>query len=509
MAVFHKDLTGLNLHVPLGYSPDALTMIAATDAMEWLDDNSKNLLLINTTADAVTLGDATARYDWTLNAKTLTITFTDDATNRLLVQDDSGNTFIDLDTGNGAGGRGALAFGDAGFSTNFSWLGAGHWVVGGSIGNSGDVLTSNGTGFAPTWQAAAAAAGGGTNNLTWTVNDDSVAGTDEDACLILESADGTNEFDLKLCWVASAGVITGHDAYAQLDGLKNGAEHGLELHLSARGDVTSRKTSLFWNSGTGALAKSFNITLETTGAVEFNQASSYSFSNATKVQSGNFEVVTGSMKIGGTTPTRRFDIVDTAADNNPLALIHKNAGQDATVHLKTNTHDWAFGIDYSGQGFAVANAGDLTSAWRFGITSSGLIRFSSEGVNVLSETATPTGNMQTQTTDIAGATLGTTVWSHTLTNREGLTCLLFVSISSTTDSGSVLIACGARTDDGVTATEVSGGEAALYSQLDAQLLSDGVALTVDVSGADVRLRAVQDSGTYQYSVMAIWVDGVQ
>lgn len=70
MTAYHKDLTGFDLHVPLGFSPDPLVCLTnVTDAMDWqLADNTSWLLLDTTTgAHVLTLGttaDKIGRNRW-------------------------------------------------------------------------------------------------------------------------------------------------------------------------------------------------------------------------------------------------------------------------------------------------------------------------------------------------------------------------------------------------------------------------------------------------------------
>lgn len=71
-----------------------------------------------------------------------------------------------------------LTFGNAADNPAFTWLGTGAWTVGGGVGSSSQVLTSNGPGVAPTWQAA----GGGVTlaNGVWTPT--CTLGSNAEAC---------------------------------------------------------------------------------------------------------------------------------------------------------------------------------------------------------------------------------------------------------------------------------------------------------------------------------------
>lgn len=65
------------------------------------------------------------------------------------------NNYIDIRTTNGSE---TITLGNATTNPDFIWLGSGEWQFGGSAGTSGYVLTSNGAGAAPTWQAASGGA---------------------------------------------------------------------------------------------------------------------------------------------------------------------------------------------------------------------------------------------------------------------------------------------------------------------------------------------------------------
>ncbi len=95
-----------------------------------------------------------------------------------LIEDQNGNNFFEIDTG----ATDRITLGGAS-NPLFRWTGTGEWQFGGSAGTSGYVLTSNGAGAAPTWQAAGISGLGnqGTNELLWYINQDADGATTEDA----------------------------------------------------------------------------------------------------------------------------------------------------------------------------------------------------------------------------------------------------------------------------------------------------------------------------------------
>lgn len=77
-----------------------------------------------------------------------------------------------------AGAVTAFSFGNATDNPGFSWLGSGAWTVGGGVGTSSQVLTSNGPGAAPTWQTPSA----GTTLATGTFTPSCTFGSGMSAC---------------------------------------------------------------------------------------------------------------------------------------------------------------------------------------------------------------------------------------------------------------------------------------------------------------------------------------
>lgn len=110
------------------------------------------------TADAFTFTgsnfdlDPTGTFALDMDAsQTATVTLADNLSSALLVQE-TANAYIKVDTNDGSE---TVEMGNATTDPSYSWLGAGDWTVGGSVGGSGDVLTSNGASAAPTWQTPA------------------------------------------------------------------------------------------------------------------------------------------------------------------------------------------------------------------------------------------------------------------------------------------------------------------------------------------------------------------
>jgi filamentous hemagglutinin len=123
-------------------------------------------------------------------------------------------------------------------SALFGFLGAGDLQVGGSSGTSGQFLTSGGAGAAPTWTTGSGGTESGTTNLTYTINDDGTAGSNEDPCLILEGGDGGSELiNSFLCQDSSADTLY---LYTQLSTVADtGSDRSTDLTIGPSGDFNA------------------------------------------------------------------------------------------------------------------------------------------------------------------------------------------------------------------------------------------------------------------------------
>lgn len=209
----HRDATYVNLHPPLGASLDTsdqpLNLLESAYAQHWRNHNARDVLLLDTSfanLTAVYLGNATDPAALVLpgaseiQAQVAVIrqrgsdpaaptdgvrlySKESGGVDHLFVRNEAGtvyqltplasgsfdpedialadNTADALDIYEGANkyltvattnGSEAIAFGNATTNPAYSWLGSGAWTVGGGVGTSGQVLTSNGAGVAPTWQ---------------------------------------------------------------------------------------------------------------------------------------------------------------------------------------------------------------------------------------------------------------------------------------------------------------------------------------------------------------------
>lgn len=102
----HSGATGSELHVPLGYSPDSLVLLAATtDAYRIEDESNNQAFQINTNTDTITIGHNTADT-WTLAlyGAAVSVDLSDDQATAFVVEERADGTveYIKVDTSNSA-----------------------------------------------------------------------------------------------------------------------------------------------------------------------------------------------------------------------------------------------------------------------------------------------------------------------------------------------------------------------------------------------------------------------
>lgn len=101
-------------------------------------------------------------------------------------------------------------------------------------------------------------AASGTTNLDFTINEDAVAGTDEDPCLIFKGGDGTSLLEGYLCMITDS-VSGDRFEFKMFEG---GAQNTRDLHLGPLGDTSDVDACLTLNSGDGTSASSASICLD-------------------------------------------------------------------------------------------------------------------------------------------------------------------------------------------------------------------------------------------------------
>jgi len=144
--VEHNTLTGTSLHVPQGYSPDSLTLPASTSDAFQIDDAGGDPILV---VDTSGTPDNRINLWSTSQGGRLYVRLADNISPGLAIENEDGENYLVIITTTGSE---VIQIGNATDNPGYEWLGSGDWTVGGGVGSSGEVLTSNGAGAAPTWQ---------------------------------------------------------------------------------------------------------------------------------------------------------------------------------------------------------------------------------------------------------------------------------------------------------------------------------------------------------------------
>jgi len=98
----------------------------------------------------------------------------------------------------------------------------------------------------------------GTTNIDFTVNQDAVAGIDEDPCLVFKGGDGTSLLEGYLCMITDS-VAGDRFEFKMFEG---GAHNTRDLHLGPLGDTSDVDACVTLNSGDGVSASSASICLD-------------------------------------------------------------------------------------------------------------------------------------------------------------------------------------------------------------------------------------------------------
>ena len=175
----------------------------------------------------------------------------------------------------------------------------------------------------------------GTTHLTFTINSDATAGSDQDPCLIMKGGDGTSLIEGYMCLITNTGV---GDDFFQLRIYDDGASAPTKLNIGAVGETADVDSYLVFNSGTGAVARTASVVLVgTTNQVEYT-ANAHVFNG--NVTAENDLTVTGTATLNGNTVigSDGSDTVDVNA-----IIISDLLPTDVTYELGNVTHRWLDG----------------------------------------------------------------------------------------------------------------------------------------------------------------------
>lgn len=326
----------------------------------------------------------------------------DDTTSAFLVRrEETTEHYLRIDTNNGSE---KIYLGNAGTGPDLVWQGAGAWDVGGGTGTAGQVLKSNGSAAAPSWQAESGG-GGGTVGGTGTDNRIArwdVGGTDiQDSAWEILDATATEcvirpTLDEFAIGSGNHGTLGNETIIMGGGGASNAGDNGVVVGHGA--DVTGGV-----NDATG-VGHGFIINGEggqkfgTGGTVGFRAGAYGSGSGAT----GNYALVLGHGSTNSGADSIVFGRQVTATTDNQVVFQRMTSfrlgaittgNPTATVGLEA--YDGAAGVDGAGLkiqagdgGTGTADGGDVT-------ISGGAVQGTGTGGDLIVELAT-TGASKTE-----------------------------------------------------------------------------------------------------------------
>jgi hypothetical protein len=175
----------------------------------------------------------------------------------------------------------------------------------------------------------------GTTHLTFTINSDAAAGTDQDPCLIMKGGDGTSLIEGYMCLITNTGV---GDDFFQFRTYDDGAPAHVKVNIGQAAGTADVDAYLVLNSGDGSTARTASVVLNGTANQLEYTAAAHTFSGSVTAQ--NDLTVTGVTTLNGNTVIGS-DSSDTV-DVNAI-IISDLLPTDVTYQLGDVTHRWLDG----------------------------------------------------------------------------------------------------------------------------------------------------------------------
>jgi hypothetical protein len=175
----------------------------------------------------------------------------------------------------------------------------------------------------------------GTTHLTFTINSDATAGSNEDPCVIMKGGDGTSLIEGYMCLITNTGVS---DDFFQFRTYDDGAPAPVKVYIGEAGSTDDLDAYLVLNAGSGATANQATIVLNGTANQLQFIANAHVFSGDVTAQ--NDLTVTGTSTFNGNTVigSDGSDTVDVNA-----IIISNLLPTDVTYQLGDETHRWLDG----------------------------------------------------------------------------------------------------------------------------------------------------------------------
>lgn len=169
----------------------------------------------------------------------------------------------------------------------------------------------------------------GTTNLTWHVNKDAAAITDEDACLILSGGSGTRLVDGYLCTITDD--VNGDRMRFVM--YSDSTQQDTIVHLGEYGDTSALDAYLAFNTGDGGTAYQAQLHADGTGDLIYSTESEHIFSTGDVLINNDLQV-DGYATLGNVADDHLIVNSTIYSDLNP---------QDCTHQLGDDTHRWLDG----------------------------------------------------------------------------------------------------------------------------------------------------------------------
>jgi hypothetical protein len=183
----------------------------------------------------------------------------------------------------------------------------------------------------------------GTSNLNWAINNDAVAGTDENPCLIMSGGDGTSLIDGYLCLITDS--VSG-DRF-EFKTYQDGSFTDSDVHINPSGTTSNIDATMTFNAGNGSDAYQASISLDgETGGLTYT-AVDHIFSGDVNIQDDTD--IDGTLNVdGATTLGSTLSVTGDATFSSDVDITgdltvdgYATLGDTADDHIVVNGNIWS------------------------------------------------------------------------------------------------------------------------------------------------------------------------